>query len=154
MALPLVLVMLIRLNGNKFPFVFPQSMMVRSDRVHRMLEVIGAAPGSRSDIDWHQTWRDSQEYEEVRKELDRLKAERPRTTESASKPHDKASYREFAAPLRVQFVQTTKRVFEQYWRTPSYIYSKTALCVIAVRFPNASATFFQNGRLIGTRLFS
>lgn len=101
-----------------------------------MLEVIGAAPGSHSDIDWHETWRDSPEYQEVHEELDRLKAERPQNTEPASKSNDKASYREFAAPFWVQFVQTTKRVFEQYWRTPSYIYSKAALCVFAVRSLN------------------
>lgn len=99
-----------------------------------MLEVIGAAPGSYSDIDWPEVWRASPEYVEVHGELDRLKQERPQKTEPASNPNDKVSYREFAAPFPVQMWEVTKRVFEQYWRTPSYIYSKTALCLLSGLF--------------------
>ncbi|KAF2754023.1 putative multidrug resistance ABC transporter [Pseudovirgaria hyperparasitica] len=99
-----------------------------------MLEVIGAAPGSSTDVDWHQTWRDSPEYAEVHKELDRLKRERPAQAEPTTDPNDKTSFREFAAPFPEQFYLVTKRVFEQYWRTPSYIFSKTALCVCSGLF--------------------
>lgn len=97
-----------------------------------MLEVIGAAPGTHTDIDWHQVWRNSKEYQEVQRELDYLRDERPgqitRTTTADAKA-DKQSYREFAAPFGLQLWEVTKRVFEQYWRTPSYIYSKAALCL-------------------------
>lgn len=99
-----------------------------------MLEVIGAAPGSHTDIDWHQTWRDSQEYKDVKSELARLLEERPQQTQPSTDPNDKNSYREFAAPFGVQFWEVTKRVFEQYWRTPSYIYSKLALCLFSSLF--------------------
>lgn len=94
-----------------------------------MLEVIGAAPGSHTDIDWHQTWRDSKEYQEVQRELDYLRDERPKQIEAKDNTNDKQSYREFAAPFGLQLWEVTKRVFEQYWRTPSYIYSKAALCL-------------------------
>jgi ATP-binding cassette subfamily G (WHITE) protein 2 (PDR) len=97
-----------------------------------MLEVIGAAPGSHTDIDWYQTWRDSPEYKEVHRELDRLKEELPQITTPSSSVNDKASFREFAAPFAVQQWEVGKRVFEQYWRTPSYIYSKASLCVFSV----------------------
>lgn len=83
-----------------------------------MLEVIGAAPGSHTDIDWHQTWRDSPEYQEVHRELDRLKDELPQLTRLPSLATDKASHREFAAPFGVQLWEVLVRVFEQYWRTP------------------------------------
>lgn len=99
-----------------------------------MLEVIGAAPGSHSDIDWHQTWRDSQEYKDTKAELARLRHERPQQTQLSAQDNDPASYREFAAPLGVQFMEVTKRVFVQYWRTPSYIYSKLALCLFSALF--------------------
>lgn len=104
-----------------------------------MLEVIGAAPGSHTDIDWHQTWRDSAEYAEVKRHLAELKSERSQLealqrTVSAQKREDKAAYREFAAPFAEQLRQTTLRVFQQYWRTPSYIYSKTFLCVLSALF--------------------
>lgn len=41
-----------------------------------MLEVIGAAPGSHTDIDWYQVWRNSPEYAEVQRHLAELKSER------------------------------------------------------------------------------
>lgn len=97
-----------------------------------MLEVIGAAPGSHTDIDWHKTWRESPEYKEVHRHLDQLKEELPRTTQPSSSKDDKASFREFAAPALVQQWEVGKRVFEQYWRTPSYIYSKASLCIFSV----------------------
>jgi hypothetical protein len=98
-----------------------------------MLEAVGAAPGSSTEVDWHATWRDSPEYKEVQRELQRLKEERPQITEHSASPADKASYREFAAPFMFQLWEVTKRVFVQYWRTPSYIYSKALLCVASVR---------------------
>ncbi|KAK4951129.1 Multidrug resistance protein, partial [Elasticomyces elasticus] len=83
-----------------------------------MLEVIGAAPGSHSDVDWPQVWRDSPEKQEVHRELARLKETRPQVATPSSDPSDKVSFREFAAPFSVQFREVTKRVFQQYWRTP------------------------------------
>lgn len=104
-----------------------------------MLEVIGAAPGSHTDIDWPQTWRESAEYAEIQRHLEELKSQgiqqtRLERTVSAQKREDKAAYREFAAPFTVQFQETTKRVFQQYWRSPVYLYSKTLLCVSSALF--------------------
>lgn len=94
-----------------------------------MLDVIGAAPGSFTSVDWFSTWRESEEYREVQAELRHLKEHKgDRVLDSA----DPGSYREFAAPFFKQLVSVTHRVFQQYWRTPSYIYSKTALCVLVV----------------------
>ncbi|KAL2265953.1 hypothetical protein VTJ83DRAFT_5305 [Remersonia thermophila] len=96
-----------------------------------MLEVIGAAPGSHTEIDWSKTWRESPEYAAVQEELQRLKAD---AKESNSITEDPGSYREFAAPFWEQLVLVTHRVFQQYWRTPSYIYSKASLCVLVALF--------------------
>lgn len=96
-----------------------------------MLEVIGAAPGSISEIDWPKTWRESPEYAAVQGELQNLKAN---AKESNPVSDDPGSYREFAAPFWQQLLQVTHRVFQQYWRTPSYIYSKMALCVLVALF--------------------
>lgn len=95
-----------------------------------MLEVIGAAPGSTTDIDWHNAWRESSEYAAVQTELQRLKDQKS----DAALTQDKTSYNEFAAPLTEQLYEVTHRVFQQYWRTPSYIYSKAALCVLVALF--------------------
>ena len=99
-----------------------------------MLAVIGAAPGSHTDIDWFQTWRKSSEYTVVQEQLDKWKVERPQITQPSSDPKDKSDYREFAAPFGVQFYEVQKRIFEQYWRTPSYIYSKLSLCALTGLF--------------------
>lgn len=99
-----------------------------------MLEVIGAAPGSHTDIDWFDTWRNSKEYLAVQEELDTLKRERPGLSRVATRGSDKASYREFAAPFWSQYIEVQKRVFEQYWRTPAYIYAKLALCTLTGLF--------------------
>lgn len=104
-----------------------------------MLEVIGAAPGSHTDIDWYQTWRDSPEYRAVKQHLADLKEERSQQvnlqrTVSAQKREDKASYREFAAPFAEQLRVVTIRVFQQYWRSPTYIYSKLTLCILSALF--------------------
>ena len=81
-----------------------------------MLEVIGAAPGSYTNIDWHQVWRSSPEYQEVHQEIDRLERARSQETQPRATKEDKGAYREFAAPFGVQIWEVTYRVFQQYWR--------------------------------------
>ncbi|PGH02182.1 hypothetical protein AJ80_08905 [Polytolypa hystricis UAMH7299] len=93
-----------------------------------MLEVIGAAPGAHTDIDWPAVWRDSAEYKQVQQELSVLKTHVADPT-SVDRETEQSSYKEFAAPLMTQTFLVSKRVFQQYWRTPSYIYSKALLAV-------------------------
>jgi ATP-binding cassette, subfamily G (WHITE), member 2, PDR len=90
-----------------------------------MLEVIGAAPGSVTTIDWPLVWKESPERRAIRKTLAEMKEELSSTT---TVDNDPAALDQFAAPFGVQLVTVTMRVFEQYWRTPSYLYSKTLLC--------------------------
>lgn len=99
-----------------------------------MLEVIGAAPGSHSDIDWPAVWRSSPEYRAVHEELDRIKDERAPLDVGEPKTGDRASYREFAAPFWSQYLEVQKRVFQQHWRTPSYVWSKLILCIATALF--------------------
>ncbi|KAF2179586.1 putative ABC transporter [Zopfia rhizophila CBS 207.26] len=98
-----------------------------------MLEVIGSAPGVISSIDWFQTWRESREYQEVQKELSHFREAGvdPQRTKSIE---NFASHREFAAPFWLQWWEVQKRVAQQYWRTPSYIYSKASLCILSTLF--------------------
>lgn len=96
-----------------------------------MLEVIGAAPGSSTEIDWPQTWRDSSESKAVQEEISHLTSH---VHEQQPHEHDPSSYDEFAAPFFVQLDHVLRRVFQQYWRTPSYIYSKASLCILVALF--------------------
>ena len=90
-----------------------------------MLEAIGAAPGSTTENDWHQVWRESPEFQGVQEELNRLKdGSHLKRTDT----HSPAWLNEFASPMWEQLLIVTRRVFQQYWRTPSYIYSKFILC--------------------------
>ncbi|KAJ8078446.1 Multidrug resistance protein [Marasmius tenuissimus] len=94
-----------------------------------MLHVIGAAPGATAKRDYAEAWRQSPEYTAVKKEL----ASKKETL--SVKPADpaaaQASHREFAAPFSVQLYYCWRRVLEQYWRTPSYIYSKLLMCILS-----------------------
>jgi len=96
-----------------------------------MLDAIGAAPGSTTDRDWFQTWRESPEYHEVKTELQRLKDNASKTPPPTE---DAQSFREHAAPFWLQLKEVTHRVFQQYWRNPTYIYSKISLCTLVALF--------------------
>ncbi|OJJ00646.1 hypothetical protein ASPVEDRAFT_27360 [Aspergillus versicolor CBS 583.65] len=92
-----------------------------------MLEVIGAAPGSHTEIDWVKMWRESPEYAKVKEHLAELKST---LSEKPIDSSDPGALSEFAAPFHVQLWECLTRVFAQYYRTPTYIWSKAALCVL------------------------
>ncbi|TPX53609.1 hypothetical protein PhCBS80983_g06254 [Powellomyces hirtus] len=106
-----------------------------------MLEVIGAAPGTTTDIDWNEVWLKSPERVAVGQELGNLKQLAQRNVTPAVR--NELDYTEFAAPFSQQLLETTKRVFQQYWRTPSYIYSKALLCIGSALFIGFS--FYKAG---------
>lgn len=89
-----------------------------------MLDVIGAAPGSQNTIDWPQKWLDSPEKQDIKYVLAEMKEDLKREPVD----DDPTSLLEFAETPKTQVWEVTKRVFEQYWRTPSYLYSKLLLC--------------------------
>jgi ABC-type multidrug transport system permease subunit/ABC-type multidrug transport system ATPase subunit len=103
-----------------------------------MLDVIGAAPGSHSDIDWPKVWRESAEHTRVKEHLLHLRETISVQYREESGPD---SYSEFAAPFHVQLHECLVRVFAQYFRTPEYIWSKAALCVLTSLYIGFS--FFQ-----------
>ncbi|KAI6259789.1 hypothetical protein MCOR27_000739 [Pyricularia oryzae] len=119
-----------------------------------MLEVIGAAPGAHTDIDWPAVWRESPEYQGVQAELARLSG-----TPAAPASSDKTQQYEFAAGMGAQMIQVTKRMFQQYWRSPSLIMSKGILSFgtalfIGLSFLNAENSMrgLQN-QMFGVFLF-
>ncbi|KAI9742589.1 MAG: hypothetical protein M1818_003730 [Claussenomyces sp. TS43310] len=99
-----------------------------------MLEQIGAAPGHHSDLNWPQLWHDSPERQEIRQQLDDMVEELPRKSKASEEVKDDGLHNKFAAPFGYQTYLVTKRAFEQYWRTPSYLWSKVALCVLPSLF--------------------
>ncbi|KAJ5398236.1 hypothetical protein N7509_006349 [Penicillium cosmopolitanum] len=98
-----------------------------------MLNVIGAAPGVQTDVDWPSVWQKSREYQDVQRELAKLKNPTDRSS-LMNGSSNASSYTEFAAPFFEQLILVGRRVFQQYWRTPSYIYSKALLTVGSALF--------------------
>jgi ATP-binding cassette subfamily G (WHITE) protein 2 (PDR) len=111
---------------------------------HRyMLEAIGAAPGAQSSVDWPAVWKASKEYISVQEELVQLRGltRQPSAVIDSSKGCQSA----FAAPFMTQLRAVALRCAQQYWRTPSYIYSKAILTVgcsllIGLSFMNGTNT--------------
>ncbi|QKX55294.1 uncharacterized protein TRUGW13939_02386 [Talaromyces rugulosus] len=95
-----------------------------------MLEVIGAAPGSKADQDWAEVWKDSSERIAVREELAGMKTQ----LSTQPRPEGSAGWTEFAMPMWYQFFVILHRNFQQFWRTPSYIYAKFCLCIVPTLF--------------------
>lgn len=105
--------------------------------VEWMLEVIGAAPGSHANQDYYQVWLKSKEYEEVQRELDEMERELPNIPES----DDPERFKSYAAGYLLQYWLVLHRVFQQYWRTPQYTYSKVFLAITSALFNGF--TFFK-----------
>jgi ATP-binding cassette, subfamily G (WHITE), member 2, PDR len=107
-----------------------------------MLDIVG----KKSKFDWPETWKNSQEFKEVLAELDRIHNEK-RDQQMTEQGHSG----EFAMPLTSQIYYVAVRVFQQYWRTPTYIYGKFSLGVMSALFigfsfykQNSTATGLQN----------
>jgi ATP-binding cassette subfamily G (WHITE) protein 2 (PDR) len=92
--------------------------------------MVGAGATGKSTRDWHDVWKNSNEAKNVQKELARIKDEMGK--EPAE--DNAGSHSEFAMPFTSQLVEVTVRVFQQYWRTPGYIYSKILLGVASALF--------------------
>ncbi|KAJ5817413.1 CDR ABC transporter [Penicillium robsamsonii] len=100
-----------------------------------MLTAIGAAPGSQTTVDWPKSWRDSREYQSVKAKLHQIQTSKTTTGGSMQiQPSSQLDNGSYAASLRQQWWFVQKRVAAQYWRTPSYIYSKIALTVASALF--------------------
>lgn len=76
--------------------------------------------GKKSDRDWSEVWKTTSEAQEVQAELDRIHSQK--RDEPAK--DDGGLNSEFAMPLTSQIWFVTKRIFQQYWRSPAYLSGK------------------------------
>lgn len=102
-----------------------------------MLEVIGAAPGSHAEQDYHQVWLQSQEYQTVQVELDQMEKDLVKLPVSDDPDKGKS----YASGFALQYFVVTRRVLQQYWRKPSYTISKLVLIIVSALFNGFS--FFK-----------
>lgn len=89
-----------------------------------ILDVVGAAPGSVMIKDWAQVWFDSPERAAVHRELDQMRND----LSKLAVKEDIHAHEEFAVSGMVQFKEVIVRVSQQFYRTPTYIWSKLFLC--------------------------
>ncbi|UPK91915.1 hypothetical protein LCI18_002850 [Fusarium solani-melongenae] len=98
-----------------------------------MLQIIKPAHDDEDAIDWHQVWRNSPEFKDVKKELVRLNSLASTQPEgsSAFADGDQSQHNEFVASFMTQFREVLIRTWKHFWRSPTYIWSKTILIVLA-----------------------
>ncbi|KAF7535238.1 hypothetical protein G7054_g5566 [Neopestalotiopsis clavispora] len=96
-----------------------------------MLDIVNNSWDARGN-DWHTAWKESPESHAVQREVGRIHTEKQSVPLAGSSGSDANS--EFAMPFSTQFAEVTTRVFQQYWRTPSYIVAKMSLAIAAGLF--------------------
>ncbi|KIW13112.1 hypothetical protein PV08_08299 [Exophiala spinifera] len=98
-----------------------------------ILEVVGPeAAAAQGNLDWVDIWRSSDENKAILEELERINAERSQAT--ANQTLSKEDNSQFAMPVATQTYYNTVRAFQQYWRTPGYIWHKLALGITSALF--------------------
>ncbi|KAL3232156.1 Uncharacterized protein RNJ44_04072 [Nakaseomyces bracarensis] len=102
-----------------------------------MLEVVGAAPGSHANQDYHEVWRNSDDFKKIKDELGQMERE----LSKKAVDDDPEAGKEFATSLFYQFKLVCYRLFQQYWRTPDYLWSKYILTIFNQLF--IGFTFFK-----------
>lgn len=96
-----------------------------------MIEIVNKGTNPAGE-DWFTVWKDSAEGQAVRDEIDRIHAEK--SGQSAEEEDSKQSHAEFAMPFGQQLKTVTHRVFQQYWRSPEYVFSKFVLGIVSGLF--------------------
>lgn len=95
-----------------------------------------AKPGLGRDgrrIDWNAEWRESAERRALMDEIYHIVETRSHAVPTEGQNASKSAGNEFAAPTWLQSLLLTQRVFRQYWRDPSYYYSKIFVsCLIGI----------------------
>lgn len=88
---------------------------------HRGKEDGGGGTGAT----WSECWKGSEQRREVRTRLDGLEHE------AVAEAAQECSLAEdaYAASFPTQLWLVTKRIFQEQWRDPVYLYSKIALCI-------------------------
>ncbi|KAJ6436823.1 ATP-binding cassette, subfamily G (WHITE), member 2, PDR [Purpureocillium lavendulum] len=96
-----------------------------------ILEIAGATPRSESTQDWSAIWNSSEERKAVKAELAWMKESLSQQPQSTIGSSDLDALQPFAASFGTQLFTVLKRVFQQYWCTPLYLYSKITLCLFS-----------------------
>ncbi|KAH4929005.1 hypothetical protein HBI23_142720 [Parastagonospora nodorum] len=95
-----------------------------------MLEIVNNGKNDQGE-EWFDVWKNSDNAQEVQKQIEDLHKERQNDNLDIAKETGGGAY---AMPITTQIWECTYRVFQQYWRMPSYVLAKFGLCAIASLF--------------------
>ncbi|UKZ61537.1 uncharacterized protein TrAtP1_002800 [Trichoderma atroviride] len=109
-----------------------------------MLEIVNKGMNDKGE-EWPSVWKAGSEFEKVQAELDRIHEEK---LAEGSGAEDAAGQSEFATTFGIQLWEVTFRIFQQYWRMPTYIFAKFLLGTAAGLFIGFSF-FDANSSLAG-----
>lgn len=97
-----------------------------------LMDITRSQPAKSLDAQtWAAIWQISREREFVSQQLDNLKSERRKPAEDRKLRDDQT---EFAAHLSKQIFLVVQRLFQDQWRDPVYLYTKTVMCIGLVCF--------------------
>ena len=91
-----------------------------------MLDAIGAGLAPRvGDRDWADVWRDSPEFKDTIREIERIKEI------GLKKPvEEKSNIARYSTPFLFQMKTVAARSFVTLWRSPNYIYTRLFIHVV------------------------
>lgn len=95
-----------------------------------LLEITGSVADSEVSQSWAEIWTGSTQRQAIRRKLQAISE-----TESLTdypRESSRADTWTYAASTSQQLRLVTFRIFQEYWRNPSYIWAKLTLCVGAV----------------------
>ncbi|EFX03218.1 ABC multidrug transporter [Grosmannia clavigera kw1407] len=110
-----------------------------------MLNIVNRGSNSQGE-DWHDVWNNSRERQDVMAEINRIHVDR--AAQPLATHEDPHSRDEFAMPFGAQLARVATRVCQQYWRSPTYVFSKFILGTVAGLFIGFSF-FGADGTLAG-----
>lgn len=93
-----------------------------------ILEIVTAGASNKTGHDWPEIWKSSDESRSRKAEQDSIHQE---MNSMISGDTNDGNRDEFAVPLYVQLRHTIIRIFQQYWRTPTYIWGKILLGIVS-----------------------
>jgi len=94
-----------------------------------IVEIVAAVQPENSSGGWSEVWRGSGEQRMMLSEMDQLLGKDVGMPSGRQGATILEGDLEYATPFRYQLLVVTKRVFQQYWRTPDYIVGKFLLGV-------------------------
>ncbi|KAG5359982.1 Protein SNQ2 [Yarrowia sp. C11] len=96
-----------------------------------ILECIGAGATATAEGDWHDKWKNSDEFRQTTDEIAKLQSE---LAQRPQKELDPSLQRKYAAPYLTQMRWVLRRTQIQFWRSPGYIMAKFMLLIVGGLF--------------------